>query len=189
MSPRTDKQEAILDAALALFAARGFHGTAVPDLATAAGVGAGTIYRYFDSKEALVNALYRRWKRALMTEVFAAVPLTGSWRSRFRELWSRLFRFDRDHPGAIDFLDLHHHGDYLDDQSRAVEAQSAAAFIALVQQMQREEVIVDLPPPAVIAMVYSSFLGLLRAEREGWLRLDEPTIEATEERAWAMIRR
>src|SRR5690606_27876447 len=54
----TDKREAILHAALELFVERGFWGTAVPEIAEKAGVGAGTIYRYFESKEALVNALY-----------------------------------------------------------------------------------------------------------------------------------
>jgi len=48
-----DKQRQILDAALGLFAERGFHGTRVPLVAEAAGVATGTIYHYFDSK--------RRW--------------------------------------------------------------------------------------------------------------------------------
>ena len=48
-----DKREAILQAALELFAERGFHGTSVPSVAERAGVGAGTIYRHFESKEAL----------------------------------------------------------------------------------------------------------------------------------------
>ncbi|MEA2752174.1 MAG: Bacterial regulatory protein tetR family, partial [Myxococcales bacterium] len=41
-SSPSDKREAILDAALTLFAERGFHGTSVPDIAQLAGVGAGT---------------------------------------------------------------------------------------------------------------------------------------------------
>ena len=57
--PHGDKREAIMAAALELFVERGFYGTAVPEIAERAGVGAGTIYRYFESKEALVNALYR----------------------------------------------------------------------------------------------------------------------------------
>ena len=57
-----ERREAILAAALELFSERGFHGTAVPLVAEKAGVGAGTLYRYFESKEALVNALYQRWK-------------------------------------------------------------------------------------------------------------------------------
>ena len=55
-----EKHQKILSAALELFANRGFHGTAVPDVAKLAGVGAGTIYRYFENKEALVNAVYHR---------------------------------------------------------------------------------------------------------------------------------
>src|SRR5215510_1707077 len=57
-----DKREAIMNAALELFVERGFFGTIVPEIADRAGVGAGTIYRYFDSKEALVNAIYREPK-------------------------------------------------------------------------------------------------------------------------------
>ncbi|MBA3542140.1 MAG: helix-turn-helix transcriptional regulator, partial [Deltaproteobacteria bacterium] len=37
-----DKRRIILDAALTVFAERGFHGTAVPEVAEAAGVGTGT---------------------------------------------------------------------------------------------------------------------------------------------------
>jgi TetR/AcrR family transcriptional regulator, repressor of fatR-cypB operon len=57
IEPVTGKREAILNAALQLFTEFGFHGTAMPQVAERAGVGAGTIYRYFTSKEALVNTL------------------------------------------------------------------------------------------------------------------------------------
>ena len=43
-----------------LFTERGFHGTAMPLVAERAGVAAGTIYRYFDSKEALVDAVFQK---------------------------------------------------------------------------------------------------------------------------------
>ena len=69
-----DKEEAILAAALELFAERGFYGTAVPAVAQRAGVGAGTIYRYFDNKEALVNVLYRRWKQAYSLALMTDFP-------------------------------------------------------------------------------------------------------------------
>ena len=55
------KHEAILDAALALFVERGYHGTAVPAIAERAGVAAGTIYHHFESKEQLVNAVFELW--------------------------------------------------------------------------------------------------------------------------------
>src|SRR6185503_5568621 len=48
-----DKRRRMLDAALTAFAERGYHGVAVPEVAAAAGVSTGTIYVYFESKEAL----------------------------------------------------------------------------------------------------------------------------------------
>ena len=70
----TDKREAILDAALHLFTERTFAACPVPLVAERAGVATGTIYRYFPSKEALVNEVYRRWKGELKRIVFRPPP-------------------------------------------------------------------------------------------------------------------
>lgn len=50
----------ILDAALKLFAEKGFAATTMAELAAMAGVTAGTIYRYFPSKDALIDAVVDR---------------------------------------------------------------------------------------------------------------------------------
>jgi AcrR family transcriptional regulator len=50
----------ILDAALGCFAEKGFAGTRMDDIAARAGISKGTIYLYFDSKEAVFKALARQ---------------------------------------------------------------------------------------------------------------------------------
>src|SRR6185312_16839852 len=50
----------ILEAALASFAQKGFAATRMDDIATRAGITKGTIYLYFDSKQALFKALARQ---------------------------------------------------------------------------------------------------------------------------------
>jgi AcrR family transcriptional regulator len=49
-----------MDSALEVFAARGFDGTSVKDLAEAAGATQGLLYHYFPSKEALLEAALER---------------------------------------------------------------------------------------------------------------------------------
>lgn len=49
-----EKRSAILDAALRVFAKRGFAAARMSDIAIAAGVGKGTVYLYFESKEELL---------------------------------------------------------------------------------------------------------------------------------------
>ncbi|MEU4699250.1 TetR/AcrR family transcriptional regulator [Nonomuraea dietziae] len=51
------RREQLLDAALKVFAAKGVDGASVKDIAEAAGVTPGLLYRYFESKEALVTTL------------------------------------------------------------------------------------------------------------------------------------
>ena len=69
MSPRTATQNQevravtrarLLNAALELFASRGYSGTSVDAIADAAGVSAGLLYYHFDSKPALLNAIFEQ---------------------------------------------------------------------------------------------------------------------------------
>lgn len=53
-----DRKKQILKAAVEVFAERGFHRTRVSDIARRAGVAYGLIYHYFDSKDAVLNAVF-----------------------------------------------------------------------------------------------------------------------------------
>jgi AcrR family transcriptional regulator len=53
----TRTRQAILDAALDLFAEKGYFGTSLRDVATAVGVRESALYNYFASKDALFEAL------------------------------------------------------------------------------------------------------------------------------------
>jgi len=56
---REEKKQLIINTALELFAAKGFHGTSISMIAEAAGISKGLIYNYFSSKEELVIELMK----------------------------------------------------------------------------------------------------------------------------------
>ncbi|MTH34114.1 TetR family transcriptional regulator [Paracoccus limosus] len=56
----TPKRRQILDGARRMFLSNGFEGTSMQDVARSAGVSKGTLYVYFDSKEAMFGALVRQ---------------------------------------------------------------------------------------------------------------------------------
>ncbi|MBI2389241.1 MAG: TetR/AcrR family transcriptional regulator [Deltaproteobacteria bacterium] len=185
-----DKRAAILDAALALFAERGFHGTAVPLVAARAGVGAGTMYRYFPSKEALVNALYRHWKQVITATMLESFPLDAEPRALFAEGWRRLSAFATAHPRAFVFLELHHHAPYLDEESRAADARVLLPLRAFVEQAQRTGAVRDDPPELLMALVFGAVVGVVRAAEAGHLPVSrEDALARAEARVWEAIRR
>ncbi len=55
---KSDKRCAIVRATLDLVAEQGFHGAPMALVAERAGVAAGTIYRYFESKDVLINEVF-----------------------------------------------------------------------------------------------------------------------------------
>jgi len=76
----------ILDAALAVFAQKGFAATRLDDIAAKAGITKGTIYLYFDSKQALFEALARQSIGAQLEQIaahLAAFPGTSAELLRF----------------------------------------------------------------------------------------------------------
>src|ERR671936_2363557 len=54
------RRDHMLDAATRVFAAKGFNGATVHDIAQAAGIADGTIYNYFENKDALLFGILDR---------------------------------------------------------------------------------------------------------------------------------
>jgi AcrR family transcriptional regulator len=185
-----DKGEAILAAALELFAERGFHGTAVPLIAERAGVGAGTVYRYFESKEAIVNALFRRTKGEVSEHVLRGFPFEASIREQLSHYWRRMSEYVRQKPQAYAFLELHHHQPYLDDESRAIEENLLNMSRQVFAEGQRQLLVKDdVPIDVLCTIVHGAFLGLVKGWRAGLYQLDEATSGAAERCVWEAIRR
>src|SRR5918993_4453931 len=67
------KREAILRAAIDVFAGHGFFNAQVADVARAAGVAAGTVYLYFESKDDLLVSIFERTMREAIADGRAAV--------------------------------------------------------------------------------------------------------------------
>jgi len=77
MSPRAvdkeQKRRMIAAAAMTVFSERGFEASSMREVADIAGVGKGTIYEYFHSKEELIATSIQVWMEQMITEVESMV--------------------------------------------------------------------------------------------------------------------
>lgn len=186
---RPDRRESILTAALGSFVERGFHGTAIPQIAERAGIAAGTIYHYFDSKEALVNALYRTWKSAIAQRVFATFPQGAPVRTQFDVMWNEMIAFAVANPEAFAFIELHNHASYLDAESKAIERTTKDFALAIIRRAQANGVVKPLEPTILMELVFGAFVGMIRAHWEGRIALTPEAIHGAAEACWDAIAR
>lgn len=178
----------ILSAALDLFEEQGFDATAVPEIAKRANVATGSIYRYFDSKDALVNALYRHWKERHVDMVLGSPPTGTGARASFSHYWRALARFATKHPKAARFLDLHHHRAYLNEDSLKPERDAQAVAAQFIANGVAAGEVRNIPPVLLLALMSGAMRGLLQFAGQGQLTMDEATIRAAEDCVWNAIK-
>ncbi|HMB82179.1 MAG TPA: TetR/AcrR family transcriptional regulator C-terminal domain-containing protein [Vicinamibacterales bacterium] len=103
-APPPPKRDAILRAAIDVFAERGYFNAQVADVARAAGVAAGTVYLYFKSKDDLLVSIFERSMREGLTTGRAAVANLQDPRERLLRLArAHLARLGHDRNLAIVF--------------------------------------------------------------------------------------
>lgn len=98
------KRDAILRAAIDVFANRGYFNAQVADVARVAGVAAGTVYLYFRSKDDLLISIFERGMRDALGEVRALAVEERDARERLRRFArAHLARIGRDRNLAVVF--------------------------------------------------------------------------------------
>jgi AcrR family transcriptional regulator len=82
----SEKLQRIVDAAVVVFGQRGFHRATMQDIADEAGVGKGTTYLYFGSKEQLLEYIFEHAIQQYVAGAQAAAALTAPAPERLRLL-------------------------------------------------------------------------------------------------------
>lgn len=101
-TPVTDKRDAILRAAVKVFARHGYFQSQVADVARVAGVAAGTVYLYFRSKDDLLASIFERTMKDAIDEGRAALAGLADPEARLRRIARlHLERLGRDRDLAV----------------------------------------------------------------------------------------
>jgi AcrR family transcriptional regulator len=171
---KEQRREQILVAAKAVFAANGFHRTTIGDVAKATGVSYGSIYWYFDSKDALFHALMDHEERALRDHIAAAVArLDGvaDGEALFRASVRATFEFfegDRDVVRLL-FLDSLVLGDRFDRHLAGIYEGFIAEIRTTIEAAQIAGHVVEAPAQ-MVAFSVAALVSQLAVRR---LRTDD----------------
>jgi AcrR family transcriptional regulator len=96
--------ERILHAASQLFARQHFHEVRMEDIAVAAAVGKGTLYRYFSDKDELYLALLERASGQFMCRILDAMGQDTEPRARLHRAITALLAYFDEQPHIFDLI-------------------------------------------------------------------------------------
>jgi len=103
---RADKHDLILEAAIDVFAAKGFHHARISDIARKAGVADGTIYLYFRNKDDVLLCIFEEKMELLLAGLRAALDGLEDPEEKVRTFARYHFRQVQDHRTLAEVLQI-----------------------------------------------------------------------------------
>jgi AcrR family transcriptional regulator len=141
----TDKQKQLIEASIDLFAREGFWNTPTSRIARHAGVGTGTLFVYFESKAALIDAVYAQLKQEFVSYVVEDYPEDAAVQARFEHIWIRWVDWGVQNPARHNLLLQLRISELVSREVQQPQEEQSAAMVLLVEQAIQEGLLVDIP--------------------------------------------
>ena len=194
-SQKPDKRIRILEATLMLIAAQGFHNTPTSQIAETAGVGVGSIYRYFKDKDELIHELFRyvitKEGQSLLKDYNPAAPI----RQQFMQLCTGMIQYAVEHPTEFTFIEQYFNSPYglslrrekmFGDGERDTDK---PPLHRLFEAAKAQQIVKDLPLVVLGALTFGPVIALLRDIHAGLFEYDAEIMRSVVEACWDAIKR
>ena len=161
-----DKRRVLLEAAVRVFARRGFHAARVGDIAEEAGVAHGLLYHYFSSKEEVLETIFRETWADLLAAVRDVEESGEPAQEQLRQVAAILLRSWRRDPDLVRVL--------VRGVTRSSELDRRVgdvgdAFAAIERIVRRGQEAGELHPELDARLTSVIFYGAIEELLTGWV--------------------
>ena len=183
-----DKRQQILSAAEKLIAEVGFQGLSMQKLAKEAGVAAGTIYRYFDDKDHLIDDVRVRVTQRVADAVQEGGDDSDPIKQRYRTMWLNIWNLAGTNLAAIknrvqyDSLPITNSLNF-----RELERKMFAQVELLFNEGKEQGLFKPLDNEVLSGLSLAASVSLARKHSLGFYQLDEAELESAIEASWDAI--
>lgn len=151
-----DKLPAIIDAALEVFAEKGFHNATIAEIARKAHVSEATVYEYCGSKEDLLFSIPEEITRSSVERVESILPFVKGAENRLRAVVYGYYQVYRDNPqySSLVLLDLKHNRKFMQTEGYHMVRKAAGILLGVIKEgIESGEFRSDIDPQLVRSMV------------------------------------
>lgn len=184
-----DKKAAALQATLALISEQGFHATPMSQIAQQANIGVGTIYRYFPSKEALINSLYIHVKTRAARYVFETYSEDMPVKQSFIILLRTIIDYFIENPMDFLFMQQYENSPLITDETRQEGLKMFVQASNLFLRAQEQGLLKELPMDIINAIAFGATKSLANLYLFSAEKPKEEALAAGVEAIWDSIRR
>jgi len=182
-----EKRTAISEAAIKMFARKGYHGTRIADIAREASVSYGLVYHYFKSKEEIVTYLFQRKWDLLVGVIDSIQREERGFERQVEAVTSFLIESYRVNPELIEALvmEITRNGKFIRGRNLRLLEKALTGMESIVRNAQARGEVRGGIDPKVAAYAY---FGAIESILTGFVFKTLPQDEAAVERAKQGVR-
>jgi len=191
---KRDKRRAIMKATMELIAEQGFHGAPTAMIAEKANVAIGSIYRYFESKDALIVELHREVENLAMKEIMLGYDMEKPLRERYFHIARNMLNYMISHPLPFRFIEQFYDSPYgiklRRDRFFAETALDEKMDImrGLYDHGRSQQIIKDMPLSVFFSLAFGALFNIARDHILGFIPLNEELIEVVVGACWDAVK-
>ncbi len=186
-SKKVKTRSALLQAALELFAERGFNGSPTALIAKRAGVASGTLFFHFKNKEELIYELIGEVRAKINKQVSEAIPVQAPIKERFLRAFSKLLRYFLENPNEFKLVEQYHFSSLSDREYRDTEGKEV--LIDLLIEARDRKFIRDVPLLLIEALAFGPIASLAKEHAKCGTPIDDELVGMTVEACWNALKR
>jgi AcrR family transcriptional regulator len=183
--PKANKREAILNAMRDVVAERGFHEAPMSLVSERSGASAGVIYHHFESKEAIIQALYERVRELKREGLLEGYSPEMDAQEAFILVWTNWYNFYRRHPREMRFLHQYETAGFVcEPEKNPHPDKKAMEFQRRFRSQSSGGVLNNLPPEVIQELTFGVVERLARQSR----KLSAATLRTVAEKVWEAVK-
>lgn len=186
MKKENNKRKKIMKATLELIAENGFHKSPTSQIAKNAGVGTGTIYRYFENKDILIKEIHEEIRQEILEYIFKNDNNNMPARDRFIILFSALADFLLNNHSKYKYIEQYYNSPYGIDEKRVCKEDDP--FENFFNHAKQQHIIKDLDNEILFALAFGPIMFLIKDYFSGFIEMNDEKFQKVVRASWDALR-
>lgn len=185
----SNKVDVIFESSLNLIYKEGIAGLTMAKIAKSANIATGTLYVYFESKEQLLNELYKYLRNKSLNRFLSGYDKEKPFKIRLKIVWINYLKHRIEYYEESVFMEQYYRSPYITDNQKKITESLKTPIHELLQRGKKEMLIKQSTD---IEMLFIAMLGFIRElvneHVAGIYMLNEERIEKAFQLSWDMIK-
>lgn len=184
-----ERQERILLEALKLFTEKGYFNSSVSDIQLACNCSVGTLYNYFNNKEAIALTLFSNIENCLYEALCEIEKKHDNTYDRCKAVVRHLFDTTERNSGGMQYLLYTKHREFMPVEKSVFASLPFLKMKEMVIQGQKNAEIRNIDPDVAVVAVFGAPIRMIHLRIDGVLKKKLPAyLEECWECSWRSVR-